>query len=558
MQLQSKMQETFSSNTASKIEFLKSKDGNDTCRLGTIHLHSAYSPLQEAKRFSDSQNCDFIPNLLILIEPALGYCIPHLKEKYNCPLCIIRLTHDFDSFNEKCSLDFSQDKILYIEDIEKNPDLLLQTFGESSICAAFTTVWPASQKAFPLEVSKAAEILKNQIQKSRDILGTRSYFGKRWFLNALKFCKNVKNLKNTDKILSFKTDKNTNQSIIICASGPSLKNMIPYLKKVENDAFIICVSSAYSTLKKNDIKIDLCISTDGGYYAKKHMAPAGLSELKSKNVWAVTSESAFVQKIYDSNYIIPLIYNDSPEKDLTSLFEIQDICTKAERNGTVTGTAFSLAKTLTTGNIFLLGTDLAPCPEFQHTQPNALEIENSIKDFKLKNKETRLVRSRFSGEGSLSIYRQWFSNLGKEEIKNTFRISSNYEFSFKLGNIPDKNADFMIDEIENQKNNSKIHCIKFYNHAKNEIFTSKDVLNFIQISSNQPHLSKNVSNNIQKTNKLKSLSDNVINLIQFKISDIFPLESLLYLREKDPERKQKFEKSLKEKEASLVRKARII
>lgn len=550
------MQETFSSNTSTKIEFLKSKDGNITCRIGTLHLHSAYSPLQEAKRFSENQNCEFIPNLIIIIEPSLGYCIPSLKEKFNCPLCSIRLTHDFDRFNENCIVNPNQDKILYLEDLIDNPDILLNHFDEKLICSAFTTVWPASQKAFPDEIQKTAEILKNQIQKSRDILGTRSYFGKRWFLNTVKFCKGVKNLVNSDRILSFKTDNQTNQDVIICASGPSLKNVIPYLKKIENDAFIICVSSAYSTLRKNNIKIDLCISTDGGYYARKHITPAGLSGQDSNTVWAVSSESAYVQKIFDKNYIIPLIYNDSPEKELTSLFEIQNLCTKAERNGTVTGTAFKLAKALTKGNVFLLGTDLSSCPEYQHTQPNALENENCIKDFKLKNKETRLLKSRFSGEGSLSIYRQWFSNLSSRDIENTYRISSNYNFLHKLGKIQDENAEFMTKTIENHKKRGSINCIKFYNHYKNAVFTSKNVLKTTHIINIKPQNYKNVLNNIQFSVNKFSLSDNVIYLIQSKISDIFPLESLLHSREKDPEKKEKFENSLKEKEESLVRKIR--
>ena len=80
-----------------EIEFLKAKNNSTTCRINGVLLHSAYNPEAEAKKFVDSTPAiSFNPKYILIIEPALSYVIPFLKEKYpETKICAVRFLNDF-------------------------------------------------------------------------------------------------------------------------------------------------------------------------------------------------------------------------------------------------------------------------------------------------------------------------------------------------------------------------------------------------------------------------------------------------------------------------------
>lgn len=524
------------------ITFHEAKDGNTTCTTENIHLHSAYSPIQEAKRFSDSLESPFIPKAIIIIEPCISYCADFIKEKFpDCKIAAIRFSSDFKKY------DSHFDKIFNLDDLESNPDLILEYFGEEMLCACFIASWPPSEKAFQKQLAKTVEILKIQIQKARDILGTRSFFASRWILNTINFAKNIKKLQDEGKTYEITSG---NAPVIIAASGPSLKNVLPTLKKLQDENknyFLIAASSAYMTLKKHGIKIDLCITTDGGFYAKKHIEIPGLSD--DSTVWAVASEGAFPKNFFAKKKILPLSYQDGVEKEILDTFGVK--AQKIERNGTVSGTALKFAKSITQGEIFLLGLDLGPTNAYQHTQPNAIDCENEAKQNRLATKETHLARSRFSSKNSLSIYEQWFSGLKESEVKNVYRIKENHEFSNKLGRIQEKNAKFLEDTIKkHNEHNEKT------NITLNK--TSKTVYNNIKFYPQSKDFSDTVYKNTTKPSIHQSFLQPVYNIIQNNFVDIFPLENVLFSREKNAGKRSEFELKLKEKEENLVRKIRTL
>ena len=87
--------------------------------------------------------------------------------------------------------------------------------------------------------------------------------------NFIKYAKNI-----------YSTNLNPKMPVLIVASGPSLKNILEFIKTNQNNFFIICCSSAIKSLINNSITPDFCISTDGGFWAKTH-----LKVLLKKNNW---------------------------------------------------------------------------------------------------------------------------------------------------------------------------------------------------------------------------------------------------------------------------------
>lgn len=410
------------------IQFFESRSGDRACSVNSIRLHSSYDPVKEAQRYVANLDISFIPSLIVVTEPALSYCACFLRKRFpKAILVAIRFTNLFDDYNSLW------DKVFYSDEI----DSLLSIYGESLLLATGFFSWQPSQQVFPDEYISCWNKIRNLLQTSRDILATRSYFAKRWLKNTLLFC---------CRLSSTSLIKNGASPVLLVASGPSLDSSIEYIKKHRESLFIIALSSALLPLLNKKITPDLCVSTDGGYWAKKHIE-------KCPVPIALPAEAAVPPSLFNQT-IIPLEYGDGPETDLLKLCKIPFM--KALRNGTVSGTALEFALSITSGPVFACGLDLSNTVGFQHCQPNSIEMNDENKDFRLITKETRLFPQQLPSH-SLEIYAQWFASQSKRFKDRFYRLSHcNYKFSNTLGEIKDMNwNDFeeILQEYNKKHNN---------------------------------------------------------------------------------------------------------
>ncbi len=413
----------------SDIIFCYAKNNQLTCSVNQYNLHSRYNPEKESENFVASLHIDFKPTIIIIIEPALSYCVPYLRRKFpGIPLCAIRFTHDFDKYN------FLWDIVIY----SGHEPQLLYKIGEEKILGAFYISWKPSQSAFPEIHKKTHNAVTQLIIQARDIIATRAYFGLRWLKNTFRFC-----------IFTRQTMciHPGTQPVVIAASGPSLKPSIPYIKQYRNNFFLIAVSSAYSPLAATGIFPDICISTDGGYWAKRHIEHC-------KIPLAAASESAIPKELFSCIPVIPLEYHDGPQADLLRL--CQFTTQKAIRNGTVSGTAVELALSITHGNIFFCGLDLEPAAGYQHTQPNELELITSEQDNRTAPKEQRLTPGQFS-DSALSIYRDWFSAQSDIFSNRVYRVSDTKTvYRHRIDSLPHITWDTALQKLGSTPDNQRI------------------------------------------------------------------------------------------------------
>ena len=437
------------------LEFSKAKNQSLTCSYNDIYLHSSYNPEQESSRIASSVTFDFIPENIFILEGALGYIIKPLKEKYpSTKIYAIRYTSEIKSIYE-------YEKEFIYNSNEQLKNELYNYFGEEKLLNSYFFSWPPSSKVFSEKDSSMWNLIKELLTECQMVLTTREYFSTRWLKNSINFFSNIKNFRILKKIES---------PILICASGPSLKNQIDYIKKYQDKFFIIACSSSIKFLIKNNINIDLCITTDGGYYAKKHLQCL----LDSKKIYniALTSESNVPNKIFDKHNIIPLAYLDNLDNYIMEKLKIK--YNIAKRNGTITGTALELALSLTNNDILLCGCDLENNKTFPHTQPNELEENNCIFDNKIATKEKRIFIQNQSSI-QLQVYKNYFINKSYS-VKNVYRISNNYNYKNSLGQIPDinwteylKNKNFLT--IDKSEFFTDIASIKTKKHELYKIFT---------------------------------------------------------------------------------------
>ncbi|MCQ2240605.1 6-hydroxymethylpterin diphosphokinase MptE-like protein [Treponema sp.] len=437
------------------ITYKDTPNGEVACSCNNVRLHSFYNPSKEAERFVLSAECQFNPSYILITEPAISYAVPYLKIRFpKAKICCIRFCNDFDNWNK------SFDKIFYAQDNGcKNQNLSEEIFnymGDEGTAACLFLAWKASDQAFP-DISKFAwDEIKKSVIKSRSILGTRDFFAKRWAKNALRFAL------FTGKTASIK--KGTSD-ILICASGPSLYGSMEYIKEFRDRFFLIAVSSALSPLIKNGIIPDLCISTDGGFYAKRHISFA----LKKNRIpLSLPGEGSCFGTIMNEVSIVPLLYGDGISEDILKESGFSGL--KAVRNGSVSGTALYLAMNITEGNIYYCGLDLAFSKGFVHTQPNELEICDGRFDGRLRTTETRISASILN-KGSIDIYRSWFSST--DFNGRAFRLSRNFNYGNNLGDIRDVNWDFFKENTKNFSSRKKPEIIELKTEKSDNVSVEK-------------------------------------------------------------------------------------
>ncbi|NLM01210.1 MAG: DUF115 domain-containing protein [Treponema sp.] len=437
--------------------FSVARNGLLTYSINNIYLHSSYNPIKEAERFVNSIEYNFIPEMIIITEPGISYCADFFRQRFpNTQLIAIRYSNDFIKF------DSLFDYVIY--NIEKLDSII----NENNFSRILFLSWKPSEKIFEKKHFETWNRIKKIVNFSRDILGTKNFFNQRWIKNIFIFCSSDLKTFSLNEIF---------KPIIIIASGPSLKNNLHNLNKYRENFFLIAVSSSVNTLIYHNIIPDLCISTDGGYWAKKHVQMI-------KNIpIAISAESAIPKKTLSNCSIVPLTYNDGIEYDILSRCNIN--CLQTKRNGTVSGTAVELALNLTKQNVGIIGLDLTSSKSFQHTQPNELEKINSQSDYRISNLPTRLINSE-KNSGSLDIYASWFKNQNKDFYKRFYRIIENNISKIDLSPLRDIDFEQFLNinnshkfNLNNENYFFKTSCLEkkqrcnilldYLSYAKNEI-----------------------------------------------------------------------------------------
>ena len=286
--------------SSAEISFFQAKNGSQVCSCKNINLHSAYNPEKEGDRFAETIAESFFPSAILVTEPALSYCKEGLHKKYpDAKLTCIRYSKKFSSTDKEWN------KVFYFSNETELENELFDFFGEEGILSCIFLSWQPSANVFPETNQKAWSAIKNAVTKSTAVLSTRKYFAGRWLKNSVKFFSRVENIS---------VIKKGSSPVIIAASGRSLNSSLPFLKKNRNKFFLIAVSSAIQPLLFNGITPDLCLSTDGGFWAKKHLEIL-LKPEHADIPLALTSEANCPSKILTSAPIIPLSYHDFPETD---------------------------------------------------------------------------------------------------------------------------------------------------------------------------------------------------------------------------------------------------
>ena len=480
------------------LEFFLAKNSMKSARANGVALHSAYNPEVEGQRFAQSLKLDFNPKFIVIMEGALSYCAPFIKKIYNgAKVGCVRFS---PAFSES---DKEWDFVLCLNNngadgFEGRPlsSRLFDLMGEEGLFQSAFFDWKPSADAWPNESKSAWEQTKEALEKAKAVLATREHFGKRWLKNKVAFFSRIQ------KTLWL---KKTSVPVLICASGPSLEEALPAIKAARKKIFLCALSSSATVLARFGLEADLCMSCDGGWWAKKHL------DIFRKRLLncplALATEAALPACLFNTKTIVPLCYDDDAlSKELFDALGVG--CLFARRNGTVSGSALELFKSLSDGPIFFAGLDMQASKTRGHARPNALQTESEAKDFRLFPKATRAARSALKNE-ALEIYASWFSSFPLKD-ERVFRIKGREPFKRRLGSIADISAEDFLKKLEGQKD---CESASFFTTA-------------------------NLSNGKDKKGAMRQVLEKWRGSKEF-LAELFPADCIMAAREKDEQEKKR-------------------
>lgn len=334
----------------------ETKTGHKTYKLDNIYIHSKYDPIKEAKRsvqllLENKEDVD----VYILFGCGLGYV---MRELYNQILnnskqikpYIIWIESDLKSFiTAMHSFDMS--------DILNDSNVKIFIGTKKDVIGSFLQTIPTKRiryyyhrplYSFGETYFKEVQNYISYVLDRKDMnSATLVRFQKIWARNIIF---NTPYYPFAGKIESLRNIAESCTAVVI-AGGPTLEQMIPYIKKERENLILVAVDTAYKYLCSHEIIPEIVVSVDPQYWNYKYLEN---EELKDSIL--ITDPSAYF-KIF-RNVAAQQIFTGN------SLFELTGYFTETENRGTlaaggsVATTAFDIARLIGAQNIILAGLDL--------------------------------------------------------------------------------------------------------------------------------------------------------------------------------------------------------
>lgn len=426
-----------------KIE--KAKSGDFTLKAlsidgAALSVHSAYNPVREAssKLALKKAECEAAKNLVFL-GFGLGYAaveaarfFPEKRFVLFCPIVSHFLLALYATdFSEILAL---KNLVLAVHASSKDTVALVgeEDFSKSVF---FDSQYSSDERDYFDEIK---EIIKRNLEKEKINSATLSRFAPLWKRNIEANLPKALRLRGVNEF----RETFSGEDALVLAAGPSLQDILPYLKRLKEKMCVIAVETALKAVLEAGVEPHFIILTDPQYAAYNHIrflrAP---SSVLVTQVCAVPPVFRFpCREIVIAHSYLPIL------REKTKALESKGYLASG---GSVSSSAWSLAKLLGVSRIFLSGLDLSFPASQSHFRGAAGENALLLKSFRLKTYESLASRSLFGapsfrlknyeGEEVLSdarmrMFAWWFeSTVAKEKTVLTYNLSSK---SLAISGIP--------------------------------------------------------------------------------------------------------------------------
>lgn len=370
-------------------------------------LHSRYNPQGEAERYAASLSLNEDIRYFILIEPGLCYLAAPLRKK-NPAAKIIALHVEKPAGTPAASpREEGPDSEWYPEKGVSVQDFLEAEISNSNAAGIRLVEWRPALSVYGGAYLALLEETTAFIKRADANARTLETFGRLWFRN---FFKNLDMAKNLIIPAPFSLP------VLVTGAGPGLEDAIPLIRdeRETGGLFILASSSSVPALRAGKLNADLVITTDGTGWAKFH-----LHEILGRKSADETQDrtgpcpvaAALTAALPSQCETSPLLLlSDGSLWQTLILKKLNMPFITLPQRGTVSASAIDLAFTLSEGDVFFAGMDLANRDIRSHARPYSFDrfMEEKAERTNPVYSQTYKRSSMLKAGGSYGIYASWF------------------------------------------------------------------------------------------------------------------------------------------------------
>ena len=331
------------------VEASRARSGAPILLASGKPLNSRYDPKLEAESFVARTLKGESPEAIIIVGETLGYLTRATRAVFPASSILSVFLSDElrphapDDVDSACFPDESgvvRDLADAISEI---------TYDHTSIVR-----WEPSLRQWPEVANSVLTTLRDALLISSGNRSTTAAFGRRWLSNIVR---NLLELPDTI------VDIAGTRPVCIAASGPSLERSLEAIVPLTDRVEIWALPSSVSAFAARDIRPQVVISTDAGYYASTHYR-----RLPDAGVVTVAFPLTAYPGAFRASARVALLNQGSFfERSLYRRLRLPH--TYVPANGTVAGSALELALSRRTPILFI-GLDLSVIAGQEHARPH--------------------------------------------------------------------------------------------------------------------------------------------------------------------------------------------
>ncbi len=411
------------------FEIKETPSGSPTAVYKGKLLHSAYNPVKEAEKTA-ALSLKGSETVCIVEGFALGYSVSAVLNRSGA-ITVIAVDNSLKRFAHALKARDMRDILL-----SDRVAFLIES-GENSVSAVLRTSEPGeiavikNRNLTEIEdeyFSAVDNNIKRFTERKKVNTATLKKFGRIWIRNLIyNLCifPEAESIDLLDNIFgSF--------PVLLLAAGPSLKEILPHIKQLQERFVTVAVDTAMKALSEAGVTPDFLVVIDPQYWNVRHLDRTDLSGT------ILVSESSTHPAVFRKGHK-RLFFAAS----LFPLGQFIENFTGRKRRlgagGSVSTSAWDLAHTLSRGPVYCSGLDLGfPDRETHYrgsffeervhheavrlspAEDSAFRALNSAHPFYLENNTGGATLT----DGRLIVYKQWFEErIEQSPERNTFNLS---------------------------------------------------------------------------------------------------------------------------------------
>lgn len=308
-------------NSALKVEFLKTRDGNHALVVETeekkYRLNSAYRPMEEAKKWADQYEFQNLDINVFMFGFGNGIFVRELLHRAAVDSEVYLWEPNAEIFRyvlEKEDItDILTDRRFHIflgeEGLQDYKNIVDYVLNWHNAATQIHCSHICYDQLFEKEYQEFMNTVYSANQMMRVRRDTNVWFAHRTVTNTLR---NLRYIEHSNYITELMGKIPDDIPAIIVSAGPSLEKNMSLLKKAEGRAFIVATDSAVRVLEANGLPYDCINTVDPGkptWYLSKFpgskekplfctmQAPAKLMEFHAgRKIWG--GNSFFIDILY--------------------------------------------------------------------------------------------------------------------------------------------------------------------------------------------------------------------------------------------------------------------